>query len=1062
MAKDGGPKADRRLEQTGRAYPFVPDVYPSNVGIGVFLFASSLALYLASMSWTAFPGLPTRLLLMHLGWDDVPAVLDPVWGAWVRGLARLPWLPVESWAGLSSAVCGAACVGLLGSLTARVRYRGLMGLPPASLARSDRARQLSGVVAGLYLAVSIPFWVASTRSLPATFHLLLLLGAAYLFSEYQRWGKRRHLAALGLLLGAGTVEFATFLLLGPVAAVVTLREMYLRQAHRDRRAHAALWGGWCAGLGLYAVHAVLLYWRGVPTGAFPSPWAAGMEMLREQFALVAQLRTHAAFPVLAFFCLVPWFLLFVLSRRTPWHYEGDQIAVRWVFAAGLLAVLGNAPFAPWHLLGMKYLAVTPYLLLAVCMGYMNGEFWILGGDAGQPGLTWIRKVFRVVSGAFAMLLPLAIVAAGARNWRAAEGRSAAVLAAAAADVADRLAPGDVVFSAWQLDDVLRLEIGRRGLPIDVVSATRTRSPVYLRSLAGKFGDPILRQPLLKGNFDEFLENLRRADRYHSRLAIIEMPETFRECGMPVPDRLIYRIPAKNASPDWAALAAAQIPLWERMERMAAKPIPDANPVKIHRDLLALYASRTANDFGVLQAERGDMDGAGESIRSARRIYAGNYSAWLNSAALAHVRDAPESGEFDEQGGDWPTEMGNARWGLGMRYGYVWKAYEWMRRGWVWALSGTTADEERSRRNAMHPKIDRDHFGQIVDLAYLQWDSPPKTENYHRFALMTQGKEPEALMGLVRLALRGMDGEVAEAYLAEAAAMGAPPVEIAYGCALAAFVRGKRKESLAALGELAGQTPGDLRIWMALALFADKRDPMREEALTTLRRNGAKNVDVQLALARMHLLRYQWAEAQQALEQAVRLPGADARAWEALADVARIRGNVPLLESSLKTLLARKPNHPLGRLSAAEKFAAYGAWHDAETELRRAMAEERNPDLLHSLARIMMRRNGDLREARTLVDDALRRQPFNPLYQCTRSELDLKEGHLDDAERRIRHVLAVAPGQMSARLAAGRIHAARGEQPEALEQIRILEERKETLSRDLRSELEELKSTMALP
>ena len=64
--------------------------------------------------------------------------------------------------------------------------------------------------------------------------------------------------------------------------------------------------------------------------------------------------------------------------------------------------------------------------------------------------------------------------------------------------------------------------------------------------------------------------------------------------------------------------------------------------------------------------------------------------------------------------------------------------------------------------------------------------------------------------------------------------------------------------------------------------------------------------------------------------------------------------------------------------------------------------------------------------------------------------------------KIRHVLAVAPGQLSARLAAGRIHAARGEQPEALEQIRILEERKEALSRDQRSELEELKSIMALP
>ena len=1062
MDGDGGPKTDRRHDRAGEGMPNLPGVYPSNLRIGLLLFAAALALYLSSMSWTASPGLPTRSLLMHLGWDDAPAVLDPVWGAGVRGMARWPWLPVESWAGLLSAVCGAACVGLLGSLTARVRYRGLMGLPPKSLARSDQARRLSGVVAGLYLAVGIPFWVASTRSLPATFHLLLLLGAAYLFSEYQRWGQRRHLAALGLLMGAGAVEFATFHLLGPVAAVMTLREMYRRQAHRDRRAQAALWGGWCAGLGLYAVHVGLLYWRVMPTGAFASPWAAGASVLREQFALISQLRTHAAFPVLAFFCLVPWFLLFVMSRRTPWHYEGDQIVVRWLFAGGLLGVLFNAPFAPWHMLGMKYLAVTPYLLLAVCTGYMNGEFWILGGDAKRPGLTWIRKAFRRLSGVFSVGLPLAILAAGVCNWRTAEGRSGAAMAEAVVDVADRLVPGDIVFSAWLLDDALRLEIGRRRLPVDVVSASQTFSPVYLKRLAGTFEEESLRRPLLRGKFDEFLENLRRSERYYPRLAIIEMSETFRECGTLVPDRLIYRIRTEDAEADWGALAALQRPFWARMERLAALSIPADNPVENHREMLGLYASRTANDFGVLQAERGDVDGALESFRAARRIHAANYSAWLNLAALARQRDWPETREFDEQGEHWPLEMGDARWGLGMRYGYVWNAYEWMRRGWAWALSGATAAEERARRGAMPAKIDREHFGQIVDLAYLQWGSPPKTENYYRFTLMTKGKDPDALMGLVRLALRGMDGEVAEAYLAEAAAMGVAPEEIAFGRALAAFLRGKRGESLASLGDLAGQTPGDLRIWMALALFADKRDPMREEALAVLRRDGAKDVEAQSALARMHLLRYQWAEAQQALEQAVRLPGADARTWEALADVARIRGNGPLWESSLKNLLSRDPHHPLGRIPAIEKFTAYGAWEEAEAELRRVLPAGRNPDLLHALARIMMRRNGDLREARAFLDEALRVQPYNPLFLCTRSELDLKEGRLDDAERRIRHVLAVAPQQLSARLAAGRIHAARGEMPEALEQIRSLEERKGELSLDQRRDLEELKSQAGLP
>ena len=54
--------------------------FPTANQVALFLFLASLALYLASMSWTAFPGPPTWLLLTHLDPNTPPTPLDSIWG----------------------------------------------------------------------------------------------------------------------------------------------------------------------------------------------------------------------------------------------------------------------------------------------------------------------------------------------------------------------------------------------------------------------------------------------------------------------------------------------------------------------------------------------------------------------------------------------------------------------------------------------------------------------------------------------------------------------------------------------------------------------------------------------------------------------------------------------------------------------------------------------------------------------------------------------------------------------------------------------------------------------
>ena len=239
--------------------------------LGFFLFWAALALFSASLSRTPFPGLPAQTLLLHLGAGPAPAVLDPLWGWLARAFARLPRIPVAIWTGGFSALCGAASVALLGRLMARVTYRGLPDAAPANVARENQARLLSGLTAGLFLACCIPFWMLSTRSLPGSFHVLLLLLATWCFSEYQRTGRIRHLGALGLLYGIGIAEFATFIVYLPLALFLVGREMVRRRLWRARRPQVLFWGGLLLGLALYPLHAVALFRQGASAGMFASP-----------------------------------------------------------------------------------------------------------------------------------------------------------------------------------------------------------------------------------------------------------------------------------------------------------------------------------------------------------------------------------------------------------------------------------------------------------------------------------------------------------------------------------------------------------------------------------------------------------------------------------------------------------------------------------------------------------------------------------------------------------------------------------------------------------------------
>ncbi len=193
----------------------------------------------------------------------------------------------------------------------------------------------------------------------------------------------------------------------------------------------------------------------------------------------------------------------------------------------------------------------------------------------------------------------------------------------------------------------------------------------------------------------------------------------------------------------------------------------------------------------MQAEQGDEEGALETFRLARRFYPENISVLLNLLELGRERDLPEAPELEAEWEDLQTDMDKNRWVLAVRYGYVWRAREWVRRGWVWALSGAPSKEEASRHNPAKGKGVDPARKLFLQKAYQEWGSASHDEGYYRSILIRNPRDRNALLSLSRFALQENDLEAAEAYMRESLVMGMPEKATLFDQAMIHVVRDER-------------------------------------------------------------------------------------------------------------------------------------------------------------------------------------------------------------------------------------------------------------------------------
>lgn len=1032
----------------------------------LILALSAIGLYVGTMSRGVFPGLPAKNLAWHLKLDYAPTLLDSIWGYLIRLLAWNPQGDIAFASGLLSVICGVAVVVLLAALMLRVRFKLHDPHDPDEMKREGQARVLSAVTAGLFMLFNIPFWVLATRSLPGTFHLLMLMVAVWFFSEYQRTGKTGWLYSLGLLWGVGITEFPTFLIFTPLAVVLVVRAM-LQRAEFSWPVLIRAGLLTLVGLCLYLVNAWSL-WADpvVRLRGFGSMGSVLWYIWRDQWHLIIA----GPFILVTVLVAFPWGVIFLVPRKKPaWRYTAWQVLLRLaVLVLGLLALFYLDVFTilaklkPGLVkdlppLGLFFPLATPHLILAGCVGFVAGEFWVMGQARSHTG-AGIGQPLRKLMAGIGFLMPLLAILAGVRNLPVADGRPGTSIDALAKVMVDALDGRDVLVSDGVMDDSLRLLAHQQGLNLKVITAPQSDSAVYREYLGTVFTNT-RQQALLQVGLTAFMTDLLADDQGVLRIATVDITDPLREYGYLVPDRLIFRVEPAEHRLDLDHLHATQVPFWKQMEEFADHEVNRRNLAYGYRQYLLRLASKVANNLGFAEAERNQTAAAIEVFQQARRLYPDNISALLNLLTIAQAEKLPEEGEYQEAWKEFQSRRVDSRvmWSLATLYGYVHNTGFLVRHGMMWAVSGKPRLAEAELRRAAGTQAVNPAVKAFLGRAYLETGDLKRSADLYRQALEDNPTDAKSLLMLAGIAIRIEDFEQAEEWLTKAEAAGLSSEQLRFERAAIAVLQGKVDDALANLKALVKTDKENVRAWALLAFLTDDgSDPKTyEHALKTLSNLRGTSPEVRLTLAELYMNKKRWSDARSELDQVLRMNPCKVLAWEKLVMVDFHERKRDLAEDHVRVLLTLAPENYTGNLMLGSFQYARGQLALAESSYRAALKTRREPEVLNDLAYIIMLKGGAMEEARSLINEGLALEPSHPILLSTRGEINLREGRLDEAEQDLQQALSAMPENPQAMLLTAQLYAARGLEADALKLAETLAERASELPTEQQDELQKL-------
>lgn len=491
-----------------------------------------------------------------------------------------------------SAICGG-----ISALLAFALCRGILLLlsfhtSPLSAPRRKVAAYIAGVVGVLALGMSVPFWISSTRFLPHSFEIMLLLLTGWALYSATVHHSVGWLFAFGILFGMSVFETETGVYLLPVWIFFIVRSMLVGSLS-DARGWASLLVGLAVGIIIYFLLCQVLMAREDVSLLLPlkemlisttnfRKLLLGGNMFEDQSRLVCL--CFAIIPFIAAVSMSIWgdsenanssggFLLFVLSCTVAISCSTIQIS----------------PWGAYSDTDGALLPTTIYLMNAYIASYLAGQGVLMaGGRVISPSTKRRRRRAEVdddgnvrseehkdypVGRLLALFMLALVLLSGLWNFRIVSDWADPLTDLFAGKLVEKSAPCTWYCSPdGEVDSHLRIHSRLANRPLSVICETDVDDSIAKLSRAisrdPTFADlqlSELRGALLSTNTDHFFTTWISADTNIANKLAFGTPNVFIDNNRKiVPAIACYRTVADDIQVDWEALAREHLAFWDEI------------------------------------------------------------------------------------------------------------------------------------------------------------------------------------------------------------------------------------------------------------------------------------------------------------------------------------------------------------------------------------------------------------------------------------------------------------------------------------------------------------------
>lgn len=985
---------------------------------GILMGVLALALYVVTLSRGPFPGESANLMAAELGLNPLGTSGHLFWSWVVDGVARIPLGELSFRLNLFSALCAAGAILLFfGILADAVKLA--MPITDLNARAANRASLLAGLAGSVALMGSVPFWYAANRFHPASFDLLVLFALTRLLLIFLQRSTVWVGLVFAFLYGVFAVEFATLIVFGPLVLVGLLFALWY---NGDLRWSRVLPLAGCLLLGMLfylpaAWHlqssAVFRLSEGGDLGS------AFYYVFKGQLQLIAKSLPQIGWLLVILVGIVPWLAVLVVGRRGLNEEKDWGLIILHVILTGVvLAVLFNAPFSPWRILGPWRLLVTPYALLAFTFGYLVA-YWSLFSrlfnqnvDEEERGKIWRREY----GGLFpAGLLVAAALVAGVLNFGEADARQAGPLNDYARAVVKAAEGHDWLVTDGVLDGNFQITAREMGSSLKLCNLQQGNNTIYMKILAQSFPD-VRMKSLAEVDGFAFLRQWMESDaQFAQHVAFLGFPDLWMSASMqPVPQRVLFTGVSKLADVEPQALWDSNAAFWREPFVKALMASRDSRSMMSPMaDYVMRRLSMVANNLGVVMEDAGWRRQGYDAYSQARGFDSNNISALLNQLTMIeNGYAAPDAVKVKSDFAEFTKNMKQKLqiWSLSRIYGYVRMPEAYANLGMTWAFSGQPGLAAAGYKRAIELAPDRkDQLSQGLAMAYLAQDQGAAGEEILRQLLDKDPGNIRLLISLARLAARKNHFDEATTLLDRAQKAGLPKDRVALEYAVLHLAAGEPDKARVILQELVDLQPELTPAWTMLAAVLMQQNDMKalDTCESKLRRAKGQDFMTMVALAEIAMRRARYTEARTYIDQALGMRPNTPILLDQLLRLDVQEGRRDLATVHIRALLLQDPGHPFANQVLASMQLERKEYAQAESSLRKSLERRKDAAVMNDLAWVLQEK-GELDEAESLVNQSLKIEPKLGTAWDTLAMVLMKRNKLPEAGEAFQKAVNLAP------------------------------------------------------